>query len=202
MPSRGIKAGSEVSKMANTKESQQLLLIAKMSTYKIFNKYVCICGMPSPNQRLMKSHLQRNPSHRLIAEDVIMEETSNPVTGEVPCKYIQLIHQMVFLTFSFVIPGEIPTVESLEYFTSCTFERPHGNAHVFDVSTNARFNETELNSIQFREIIDTYAIPREASRKLIYLFQTIMRNNLEGAEFKSGKIFFKKNKRWLDIRLM
>jgi hypothetical protein len=75
----------------------------------------------------------------------------------------------------------------LQYHSTFTFEHGHGNTHVYNLDTIPTFDETELNSIQFQEIINTYAISREASRELIYLFRTILKNNLEDAEFKNGK---------------
>lgn len=41
------------------------------------------------------------------------------------------------------------------------------------------FTNTELNSIQLRDICDTYGIPREAQRELVYLMRTIIKNNEE-----------------------
>ena len=58
---------------------------------------------------------------------------------------------------------------------------------MYDFGPDSSFDETELNSIKFMEIVETYAISREASREMTYLFRTILRNNLKGAEFKRGK---------------
>ena len=80
------------------------------------------------------------------------------------------------------------TVESLSYHSSFTFEVNHGTKHIYDFDAiPPSFDETELNSIHFMDIIETYGISREASRELIYAFRTVLQNNLEGAEFKNGK---------------
>jgi hypothetical protein len=39
------------------------------------------------------------------------------------------------------------------------------------------FTSTELNSIQFKDICDTFSISREAQRELVYLIRTIIKNN-------------------------
>jgi hypothetical protein len=39
------------------------------------------------------------------------------------------------------------------------------------------FTNTELNSIQFKDICDTFSISREAQRELVYLIRTIIKNN-------------------------
>ena len=79
---------------------------------------------------------------------------------------------------------------------SFTFEEGHGEKHVYNFGTDPNFDETELNSIKFMEIIEAFGISREASRELIYLFRTILRNNLKGAEFKNGKLMeTKKNQK-------
>lgn len=64
---------------------------------------------------------------------------------------------------------------------------------MYNFGTDPSFDETELNSIQFMDIIETYGISREASRELIYLFRTILQNNLKGAEFKNGNYIKKKS---------
>ena len=79
------------------------------------------------------------------------------------------------------------STDSLSYHTSCTFEAGLGSKHLYNFGPDPSFDETELNSIKFMEIVETYAIPREASRELIYLFRTVLQNNLNGAEFKNGK---------------
>lgn len=81
------------------------------------------------------------------------------------------------------------STDSVPYHSSFTFEAGHGEKHVYDFGPDPGFDETELNSIQFMDIIETYGISREASRELIYLFRTILQNNLIGAEFKNGKLF-------------
>ena len=50
------------------------------------------------------------------------------------------------------------------------------------------FDETELNSIKFMEIVETYGIGREATREFVYLFNTVLQNNLKGAKFENGKL--------------
>lgn len=86
-----------------------------------------------------------------------------------------------------IVINIVPSKDSLPYHSSFTFDPAHGKKHIYDFQATPSFDETELNSIQFMDIIDTYAIPREASRELIYLFRTILQNNLKGAEFKNGK---------------
>ncbi len=75
----------------------------------------------------------------------------------------------------------------MPYHSSFNFEAGHGEKHVYDFGPDPTFDETELNSIKFMEIVETYAISREASRELIYFFRTVLQNNLKGAEFKYGK---------------
>lgn len=79
----------------------------------------------------------------------------------------------------------------MPYRSSFTFEPGYGSTHVYNLRTDVSFDESELNSIMFREIVDTYSISREATRELVYLFRTILKNNLEGAEFKNGKYLMK-----------
>lgn len=59
-----------------------------MSSYKIFNKYICSCGMPFENQRLLNSHYQRKPSHRPANEDIVMEDAANRASNGEPRKFI------------------------------------------------------------------------------------------------------------------
>lgn len=80
----------------------------------------------------------------------------------------------------------VPSIESLPYHASFTYESEEGKAHVYNLNTNNDFDESELNTIKFREIVDTYSIPREATRELVYLFRTILKNNLKGIEFENG----------------
>ncbi|KAG2192344.1 hypothetical protein INT47_003837 [Mucor saturninus] len=116
--------------------------------------------------RLLNSHYQRYPDHRVVDTDVIMQEAELPSSS---------------------VNTPLST-DSVPYHSSFTFEAGHGEKHVYDFGPDPSFDETELNSIQFMDIIETYGISREASRELIYLFRTILQNNLIGAEFKNGKV--------------
>lgn len=86
------------------------------------------------------------------------------------------------------------STDSVPYHSSFKFEAAHGEKHVYDFGPDPSFDETELNSIQFMDIVETYGISREASRELIYLFRTILQNNLKGASFKNGELYMDKNK--------
>ncbi|KAI8079549.1 uncharacterized protein B0P05DRAFT_571478 [Gilbertella persicaria] len=132
-----------------------------MPTPKVYNKYTCSCGLPFSNLRLLNSHYQRYESHRKADIDIVMEEAES---------------------------DSVLTTESLSYHSSFTFEKDHGAKRIYNFEPfPPSFDETELNSIHFMDIVETYGISREASRELVYLVRTIVQNNLKGAEFKNGK---------------
>lgn len=50
---------------------------------------------------------------------------------------------------------------------------------VFDVkqSVSGDYSKTELFSMKFNEIVDTYSIPREAGREIVHLVRSIVEAN-------------------------
>lgn len=46
-----------------------------MPTPRIYNKHSCTCGMPFANLRLLASHHQIYPSHKIVDTDFAMEDT-------------------------------------------------------------------------------------------------------------------------------
>ena len=78
--------------------------------------------------------------------------------------------------------------ESCTYHSSFKYETGYGNKHVYDFGENPTFDETELNSIMLMDIIDTYAISREATRELVYFIRTVLQNNLKDAKLNNGKL--------------
>lgn len=79
-------------------------------------------------------------------------------------------------------------MESVPYHSSFTFEAGHGEKHVYDFGLDPSFDETELNSIHFRDIAEKMGISREGSRQLVYFIQTFRENILKGAVFENGKL--------------
>jgi hypothetical protein len=55
------------------------------------------------------------------------------------------------------------------------------------------FTNTELNSIQLRDIFDNYSIPREAQRELVLFIRTIVKNNLQDYATHTSSKYLKFN---------
>ncbi|KAL0582257.1 hypothetical protein ABG067_007898, partial [Albugo candida] len=146
-----------------------------MPTPRIFNRYVCAqCNYPL-------SSLKKAIYHRTKYNHQVNEIEEAEVDYDLDVEMQSDLND----TDMEDLVDELPSVESLPYYSFFDFDPSHGQTRVYNLHTNTSFDETELNSIQFREIIDAYSIPREASRELVYLFRTILKNNLEGATFKN-----------------
>lgn len=49
------------------------------------------------------------------------------------------------------------------------------------------FTKSELFSIIFQDIVDTYSIPREATREIVRLFKSMLDDNLKSNMISSSK---------------
>lgn len=53
-----------------------------MPTPRIYNKHTCSCGMPFSTLRLLNSHYQLYPSHKIIDNDIVMQETDSIISSD------------------------------------------------------------------------------------------------------------------------
>lgn len=53
------------------------------------------------------------------------------------------------------------------------------------------FSKTQLFSMKFNEIVDTYSIPREAGREIVYLVRSMLKTNACESCISSGVYFLK-----------
>lgn len=52
-----------------------------MPTPFIYNRHTCSCGMPFSSLRLLKSHYQLRPSHKITDTDTVMEEAEQVIVS-------------------------------------------------------------------------------------------------------------------------
>ena len=50
-----------------------------MPTPRIYNKHSCTCGVPFSSLRLLNSHHQIYPSHKMVNTDIVMEDAETPM---------------------------------------------------------------------------------------------------------------------------
>ncbi|KAL0582470.1 hypothetical protein ABG067_007656 [Albugo candida] len=149
------------------------------------------CKRPFNNLVKVRYHINRYGHHNIIVTDgqaaQAVEEVDHVEEDNVDFGSDDVVMEDPFLEEeNIILEQPVPSIDSLPYYSSFDFEPYHGQAHVYNLYSNASLDETELNSIHFREIVDAYSIPREASRELVYFFRTVLKNNLEGATFNNG----------------
>lgn len=118
-------------------------------------KYSCeTCGKKFRTVKQKSNHYNNNPGHK--KQDDVNTQEASQVEGKTIVHTVLLI--FCFLTI-------LSTIE------------PTPIVYNVKSSDSANFNNSELGSIQFRDICDTYSIPREGQRELIYLFRTMLKIN-------------------------
>lgn len=60
---------------------------------------------------------------------------------------------------------------------------------VYDVHSSETnvFTKSELYSMAFQDVVDTYAISREATREIVHIFKSMLQDNLTSNNIPLGK---------------